>query len=52
MKNDEACRNCKGGLHCYNGRSQCYGTWCGIYPGTGPWYDSEKERGKRQQEKK
>lgn len=45
------CKNCRGGVHCYNDNSPCCGTWCGIYPGTGPWQE-EKEDGKGETKRK
>jgi len=38
------CHNCKpGSLHCMWEASPCYGEWCGIVPGTGPWYDEDED---------
>lgn len=44
----EPCKNCRGGMHCYKDSSPCSGTWCGIYPGTGPWREEDDEERKEE----
>ena len=39
----EACRNCRGGFHCYNEKSPCYLYYCGEYPGTGKFEPVTRE---------
>ena len=44
--NYNPCETCKGGLRCMNPYSECYGYYCGEFPGTGYIKKETKEEEK------